>query len=134
MADSATLASYGIDKPSVLHHNLSYEAIAEHEQKREEGQFVKTQDKEGETCAVDTGKFTGRSPKDKFIVRQVCAPVFAPCSIHADFTVLSMFRPRRKTTSGGGQLTSQQLQKFLKNCKLSNHAASETIVWNGLRW
>lgn len=49
-------------------HNLSYDEIAQHEKNNavEEGcVFVANG-----TCKVDTGKFTGRSPSDKYIVRQ----------------------------------------------------------------
>ncbi|KAI9992325.1 hypothetical protein PInf_017722 [Phytophthora infestans] len=68
---NATAASLGIDKLGVtnaktqVHRNLSYDEIAVHEEKSGEGQFVKNG-----TYTIDTGKFTGRSPKDKFIVDQ----------------------------------------------------------------
>lgn len=61
------------DPPSPpLHHrqttvfrNLSYPDLAKHEEANKEGSFVANG-----TFAVDTGKFTGRSPKDKWIVKQ----------------------------------------------------------------
>ncbi|EEY56657.1 phosphoenolpyruvate carboxykinase [Phytophthora infestans T30-4] len=68
---NATAASLGIDKFGVtnaktqVHRNLSYDEIAVHEEKNGEGHFVKNG-----TYTIDTGKFTGRSPKDKFIVDQ----------------------------------------------------------------
>jgi ATP-dependent phosphoenolpyruvate carboxykinase len=56
----------GIVNPHlILHHNLSYEELALHEKEKNEGVFTANG-----TFAVDTGKFTGRSPSDKWIVKQ----------------------------------------------------------------
>jgi len=52
-------------KQKKLIRNLSYPEIAEHEKANKEGVFTKNG-----TLAVDTGKFTGRSPKDKWLVKQ----------------------------------------------------------------
>ncbi|CAI5735141.1 unnamed protein product [Peronospora destructor] len=68
---NASAASLGIAKFGVtnaktqVHHNLNYDEIAAHEKKNGEGEFVKNG-----TYTIDTGKFTGRSPKDKYIVDQ----------------------------------------------------------------
>jgi phosphoenolpyruvate carboxykinase (ATP) len=43
---------------------LSYPELAQHEKRNNEGIFI-----ENGTFAVDTGKFTGRSPNDKWIVK-----------------------------------------------------------------
>ncbi|KAF1775720.1 Phosphoenolpyruvate carboxykinase, C-terminal [Phytophthora cactorum] len=59
------LGELGIDNGCKVFHNLTYEQLADHEKKYNEGTFVANG-----TFAVDTGKFTGRSPKDKFIVKQ----------------------------------------------------------------
>ncbi|KAJ0411770.1 hypothetical protein ATCC90586_006729 [Pythium insidiosum] len=59
------LEKLGIQNSCTVFHNLTYEQLAEHERKYNEGHFVANG-----TFAVDTGKFTGRSPKDKFIVKQ----------------------------------------------------------------
>ena len=56
------LSDLGIT-PSKVYYNLSYEDLFEHEVKNGEG----TVSANG-TFAVDTGKFTGRSPNDKFFV------------------------------------------------------------------
>lgn len=48
-----------------VYHNLSYNELFEHEVKNNEG----TLSANG-TMMVDTGKFTGRSPKDKYFVKQ----------------------------------------------------------------
>ena len=61
------LSKFGIHKPHVIHHNLSYDELFKHEQKNNEGVLMKC--KYGDTFSVDTGKFTGRSPKDKWIVK-----------------------------------------------------------------
>jgi ATP-dependent phosphoenolpyruvate carboxykinase len=63
--DALHLEAVGIHNKCPVYHNLTYAQLAEHERKYEEGHFVKNG-----TFAVDTGKFTGRSPKDKFIVKQ----------------------------------------------------------------
>ena len=48
-----------------VNHNLSYEQLVEHEQRLHEG----TPSDNG-TMMVDTGVFTGRSPNDKYFVRE----------------------------------------------------------------
>lgn len=63
------LNNLGINKPEVIHHNLSYSDLFIHEQKNKEGTLMKC--KYGDTFSIDTGKFTGRSPKDKWIVKHV---------------------------------------------------------------
>jgi len=60
------LDKLGITGITTLYRNLTYQQLYEHEQKNEEGVVAKAE--YGDTFAVDTGKFTGRSPKDKFIV------------------------------------------------------------------
>jgi len=59
----------GIYKPRTVHHNLSYQELFEHEVANNEGYVVKM--KYGDTFGVDTGRFTGRSPQDKYFVRNV---------------------------------------------------------------
>ncbi len=54
----------GIKTLGNVYYNLSYDEIYEHEKKN--GEVVDTN---LGAAAVDTGKFTGRSPKDKFFVR-----------------------------------------------------------------
>lgn len=48
-------------EPRKIYRNLSYEALREHEIKNHEGEVTTLG-----AYTVDTGKFTGRSPKDKF--------------------------------------------------------------------
>jgi len=64
-SEALNLKNIGIKNKAIVYHNLSYEEIAKHELSNKEGVFLKNG-----TCAIDTGKFTGRSPKDKFIVKQ----------------------------------------------------------------
>jgi len=59
----AELEDLGLENIGQVHHNLSYEELIKHE--LENGECVQT--KKGAT-AVDTGIFTGRSPKDKYFV------------------------------------------------------------------
>jgi phosphoenolpyruvate carboxykinase (ATP) len=56
----------GITNPSTLYHNLSYQELFDHEVKNKEGHVAKAE--YGATFTVDTGKYTGRSPKDRWIV------------------------------------------------------------------
>jgi len=64
-ANKAGIATLGITGPKVIYKNLSYQELAEHELDKNEGVFSR----HGATFAVDTGIFTGRSPKDRWIVR-----------------------------------------------------------------
>lgn len=64
------LSQYGINDVKEVFYNLSYEELFEHEtdpslEGYEKGFVTKTG-----AVAVDTGIFTGRSPKDKYIVRE----------------------------------------------------------------
>ena len=61
--------SLGIINPSIIHHNLNHNELFKHEVQNNEGIIMKT--KYGDTFAIDTGKFTGRSPKDKWIVKNI---------------------------------------------------------------
>src|SRR5689334_15959338 len=59
------LQQYGIaNNKAQVFHNLRYEELAEHERANNEGHFVVHG-----TFAVDTGKFTGRWPRDKYFVK-----------------------------------------------------------------
>ena len=53
----------GIKNLGRLYHNLGYEDIREHELNNQEGDITTL-----DALTVDTGKFTGRSPKDKYFV------------------------------------------------------------------
>ena len=55
----------GLKSIGKIHHNLSYDELFEHEKQNNEGAIS-----DNGTMMVDTGKFTGRSPKDKYFVHQ----------------------------------------------------------------
>lgn len=61
------LDTVGITGPSTLYRNLTYQELWEHENKNNEGTVVKAE--YGDTYMVMTGKYTGRSPKDKWVVK-----------------------------------------------------------------
>jgi phosphoenolpyruvate carboxykinase (ATP) len=60
------IASLGITGPDTVYRNLSYEELFQHEKNNQEGVVARAE--YGETFTVDTGKYTGRSPKDRWIV------------------------------------------------------------------
>ncbi|MCT4636434.1 MAG: phosphoenolpyruvate carboxykinase (ATP) [Bacteroidales bacterium] len=59
---------YGIDTPSKIYHNLSYDELFKHEISPSLSGFEKGYVTDLGAVTVDTGEFTGRSPKDKYIV------------------------------------------------------------------
>jgi phosphoenolpyruvate carboxykinase (ATP) len=62
------LTSYGITDIKEVYHNLSYEELFKHETDPSLEGFDRGFVTNTGAVAVDTGIFTGRSPKDKFIV------------------------------------------------------------------
>jgi len=56
----------GITNPTTIYRNLTYKELYDHECASNEGLVAEAE--YGKTFAVSTGKFTGRSPKDKFMV------------------------------------------------------------------
>ncbi len=69
--DSATLdlTQYGIHDAAEIYHNPSYDLLYEHESDPSLTGYERGVVTESGAIAVDTGIFTGRSPKDKYIVR-----------------------------------------------------------------
>jgi phosphoenolpyruvate carboxykinase (ATP) len=65
----AGIDTLGITGVKTVYKNLTYEELFEHEKQNKEGVVAKAE--YGDTFTVDTGKFTGRSPKDRFIVKNV---------------------------------------------------------------
>ncbi|EGZ04657.1 hypothetical protein PHYSODRAFT_254268 [Phytophthora sojae] len=63
-ATSLAIEKFGVTNANTI-RNLSYDEIAAHKAKNGEGQFVKNG-----TYTIDTGKFTGSSPKNKYIMDQ----------------------------------------------------------------
>lgn len=64
------LHSYGLKEVKEIFHNLSYDALFEHETYPSLEGFEKGFVTSTGAVAVDTGIFTGRSPKDKYIVEE----------------------------------------------------------------
>ena len=63
------ISKLGITGPTTIYKNQTYEELYQHEVRNSEGKVAHAE--YGTTFTVDTGKFTGRSPKDKWIVRNV---------------------------------------------------------------
>ncbi|TKX32333.1 phosphoenolpyruvate carboxykinase (ATP) [Campylobacter aviculae] len=55
----------GLRDTKKIYYNLNYDELFEHENKNKEGQCSNNN-----TFCIDTGIFTGRSPKDKYFVKQ----------------------------------------------------------------
>ncbi len=64
------LAKYGINHPVEIIHNPSYELLFKHETDPSLKGFERGFLTNSGSVAVDTGIFTGRSPKDKYIVKE----------------------------------------------------------------
>src|SRR5437016_1842031 len=64
VASEYGLSEHGIRNLNIAHWNLDTAQLLEHAIRREEGVLSQSG-----ALAVNTGQFTGRSPKDKFIVR-----------------------------------------------------------------
>jgi phosphoenolpyruvate carboxykinase (ATP) len=62
------LSIYGIKNSSEVYYNLSYDELYNHETDPSNQSFEKGFETDLGAIAVDTGIFTGRSPKDKYIV------------------------------------------------------------------
>ncbi|CAG8999275.1 MAG: Phosphoenolpyruvate carboxykinase (ATP) [Candidatus Celerinatantimonas neptuna] len=63
------LSHYGIIEPQEVIHNPSYEQLFKEETHADLTGYEQGTLTQSGAIAVDTGKFTGRSPKDKFIVK-----------------------------------------------------------------
>ncbi len=63
------LTKYGITSAKTIYHNLSYEELFKHETNPQLQGFEKATVTSTGAVNVDTGIFTGRSPKDKYIVQ-----------------------------------------------------------------
>ncbi len=64
------LESYGITDVKELYYNLSYDELFEHETDPNNEGYARGVVTDTGAVAVDTGIFTGRSPKDKYIVEE----------------------------------------------------------------
>mmetsp|Transcript_33433 Transcript_33433/g.70271 ORF Transcript_33433/g.70271 Transcript_33433/m.70271 type:complete len:637 (+) Transcript_33433:190-2100(+) len=67
--DQAGISSLGITSPTTIYKNQTFEELFQHEVRNDEGRVANAE--YGDTFAVDTGKFTGRSPSDKWLVKNV---------------------------------------------------------------
>ncbi|MEG2666143.1 MAG: phosphoenolpyruvate carboxykinase (ATP), partial [Bacteroidales bacterium] len=64
------LESYGINGTKEIYYNLSYDDLFKHETAAGLTGFDRSYLTETGAVTVDTGEFTGRSPKDKYIVKE----------------------------------------------------------------
>ncbi|NQZ01471.1 MAG: phosphoenolpyruvate carboxykinase (ATP) [Bdellovibrionales bacterium] len=68
MISALGLDRLGIESANSIIRNPSYEMLFEHETGNPDGEWAKGTETEFGAVSVDTGRFTGRSPKDKYIV------------------------------------------------------------------
>lgn len=100
---SQDIAALGIDAPGEVIHNPDFDTLFAEEMRPElEGYDRGTLTQSG-AVAVDTGIFTGRSPKDKYIVRD-------------DTTRDTLWWSDRGTGKNDNQPLSQETWQQLKNC------------------
>jgi phosphoenolpyruvate carboxykinase (ATP) len=66
---TVNLSTLGIQDSETIFHNLSYDELFAHETDPRLGGYERGQLTELDTINVSTGRFTGRSPKDKYIVK-----------------------------------------------------------------
>lgn len=64
------LKSYGLDQVEEIYYNLSYDELFKHETNPDLQGFEKGFVTNTGAVTVDTGIYTGRSPKDKYIVKE----------------------------------------------------------------
>ncbi len=64
--NKCNLNKLGLHDNKIIHYNLSYSDILKHEERNNEGKLLNC--KYGNTYSVNTGKYTGRSPNDKWFV------------------------------------------------------------------
>lgn len=62
------LERYGITSAKTIFRNPSYDTLFDHETGNPDGEWAQGTTTEFGAVSVDTGRFTGRSPKDKYIV------------------------------------------------------------------
>jgi len=68
--NDVNVEKFGIKNPQTLFRNLSYDELFKHETDANLQGFEKGTITSYGAVTIDTGKFTGRSPKDKYIVKQ----------------------------------------------------------------
>ena len=69
MSKKVDVSKYGIENTVEIYHNISYEELYKHETNPALSGYEAGRETTLGAVNVDTGIFTGRSPKDKYIVR-----------------------------------------------------------------
>lgn len=112
------LKNYGIVDIRNIYHNLSYEELYEHEtdpglEGYERGYATNTG-----AVAVDTGIFTGRSPKDKYIVKE-------------DTSRDNVWWASTERKSSDNKPVSEEIYKYLKQHSAEQLSGKDLYVMDG---
>src|SRR6185436_6108618 len=112
------LSKVGITQAKELFYNLSYDELFKHETDSALQGYEKGTVTDSGTIAVDTGKFTGRSPKDKYIVEN-------PLSKD------KIWWSDDKTLGSDNKRLSQEAWKHLKDLSIQQLSGKKLYVMDG---
>ncbi len=112
------LSKYGINDVKEIYHNLSYEELYKHETDSSLQGYEKGIVTRMGAVAVDTGIFTGRSPKDKFIVKE-------------ETSEKNIWWKTETQTAGDNKPISQEVWNDLKKISVAQLTGKKLYVQDG---
>lgn len=112
------LASVGVKDCAVIHYNLSYDELFARETDPSLEGYERCVIAESGAVAVDTGEFTGRSPKDKYIIED-------------DQTRDTVWWGTGETGSSDNKRLSPQAWQHLKNIAADQLSGKKVYVMDG---
>ncbi len=112
------LSVYGISGVEEIFYNLSYDELFKHETDPDLKGFEKGTVTNLGAVAVDTGCFTGRSPKDKYIVRE-------------ETSVDNIWWKNEKRTASDNKPVSVEVWKQLKDLSTGQLSGKKLYVQDG---
>ncbi len=112
------LTVYGISDVKAVYHNLSYEDLFKHETDPSLDGYERGFVTDTGAVAVDTGVFTGRSPKDKYIVKE-------------DRTEKNIWWRNAQRTSSDNKPVSEEIWKELYGISAAQLSGKKLYVQDG---